>query len=178
MSAEPPPEGRHHPGQLGRDALGSAPARPQKRRRRQWVDFARVLNLSSRFGDQGPGMALVAPPGAVLLVRTLLGDLDLTRRGSDTATPGRCGVCAPKRVTDAEPAKTPLQRMRGVTTCGMSPVRQPPSKRTTRSATLREFIPGTPHARCTPTVTATVEAGQHTSRPDLQWSALRFPMSD
>jgi hypothetical protein len=34
-------------------------------------------------------VGVAAPPGAVFLVRTLVGDLDSTRRGSDTATRGR-----------------------------------------------------------------------------------------
>ncbi len=48
----------------------------------------RVLNLRWRFGDQGLGLAFPAPPGAAYVVHTRLGDLDLTRPPSDTATPG------------------------------------------------------------------------------------------
>jgi hypothetical protein len=96
-------EGRLHLGNVGHEALGGALVRPQKRRGRQWVDFARVLNLQSRFGDQGLGLAFAAPPGAVVQVRTLAGDLDTTPQGSQGATPGR--HVSPGGVINAEPAE-------------------------------------------------------------------------
>jgi hypothetical protein len=56
--------------------------------------------------DQGPGLALVAPPGAASLVVAHLRVLwNLTSPVDDTATPG--SVCVCREIIEPNPAKQP-----------------------------------------------------------------------
>jgi len=101
-SAEIPPESRHHPGQSSRDVRGGAPVRPSTQHRRQWVRSSSGPQPSWEVRGSRSRDGVAAPPGAVYLLSTLLGDLHTNSRRPHSATPGR--RVSPKRPPTPNPA--------------------------------------------------------------------------
>ncbi len=98
-----------HLGNVGHEALGGTLVRPQKRRRRQWVDFARVLNLYPGSGSRPRVGVCGAARGRSQVVAHLRVLWNLTSPVDDTATPG--GYVSGER--SPPPTQRPTTRTQG-----------------------------------------------------------------